>query len=221
MLTQKVSLLGPPVVEDGYAEKYVAEEDDVVKLNCPIIGNPKPIIEWYRDDQLIPIWDRFRTNRKTLKIKGVTLADSGIIECKGVNGFGSESVQIHLLVKNRKDGLMKSNKIETLLNEVHSQILVPKETQRSTPSSGIAPQIIHTTSVHGEAIHKRTGDTLRLECQVDGIPPPSIVWYKVSHDLHFKSHFISPSLAFAEKLLRVFTFYTNFYLISSLQAIQI
>ena len=41
-------------------------------------------------------------------------------------------------------------------------------------------QIIHTTSVHGEAIHKRAGDTLRLECQVDGIPPPSIVWYKVS-----------------------------------------
>ena len=88
--------------------------------------------------------------------------------------------QIHLLVKNRKDGLMKSNKIETLLNEVHSQILVPKQSQRSTPASGIAPQIIRTTSVHGEAIHKRTGDTLRLECKVDGIPPPSIVWYKVS-----------------------------------------
>ena len=108
------------------------------------------------------------------------MADSGVFECKGVNGFGSLSVQIHLLVKNRKDGLMKSNKIETLLNEVHSQILVPKQPQKSTPASGIAPQIIHTTSVHGEAIHKRTGDTLRLECQVDGIPPPSIVWYKVS-----------------------------------------
>ena len=104
---------------------------------------------------------------------------------------------------------MKSNKIETLLNEVHSKILVPKQTRLSTPANGIAPQvptiynflnkylfpqkfrklwycflflnqIIHTTSVHGEAIHKRAGDTLRLECQVDGIPPPSIVWYKVS-----------------------------------------
>ena len=75
--------------------------------------------------------------RKTLKIKGVTLADSGVFECKGVNGFGSISVQIHLVVKNRKDDLMKSNKIETLLNEVHSQILVPKQPQRSTPSNGI------------------------------------------------------------------------------------
>lgn len=168
-------------MEDGYTEKYVAEEDDVVKLNCPIIGNPKPIIEWYQDDQLIhPMWDRFRSNRRTLKIKGVTLADTGVFECKGVNGFGSISVQIHLLVKNRKDGLMKSNKIETLLNEAHSQILVPNQPQMSTPASGIAPQIIFTTLVHGEAIHKRTGDTLRLECQVDGIPPPSIVWYKVT-----------------------------------------
>ena len=51
---------------------------------------------------------------------------------------------------------------------------------RSTPSTGIPPQIIYTTPVHGEAIHKRKGETLRLECQVDGIPPPSIVWYKVS-----------------------------------------
>ena len=175
--------LGPPVVEDGYNEKYVAQEDDVVKLNCPISGFPKPIIEWYQDDQLInPMRDRFRTSRKSLKIKGVNLADSGVFECKGVNGFGSLSVQIHLSVKNRKDGLMKSNKIETLLNEVHSHILVPNKhgIQKSTPATGIAPQIVKTTSVHGDAIHKRTGDTLRLECQVDGIPPPSIVWYKVS-----------------------------------------
>ena len=52
------------MVEQGYTEKYVAEEDDLVKLNCPIIGNPKPIIEWYQDDQLVhPMWQRFRPNR--------------------------------------------------------------------------------------------------------------------------------------------------------------
>ena len=126
------TLLGPPTVEEGHNEqKYIVEEDEVVKLHCPIVGTPKPIIEWYQDDQLIhKMWDRFRTNRRTLKIKGVTLADSGVFECKGVNGFGSLSVQIHLLVKNRKDGLMKSNKIETLLNEAHSHILVPQGPQR-------------------------------------------------------------------------------------------
>ena len=72
----------------------MAEEDDVVKLNCPIMGNPKPIIEWYQDDQLIhSMWDRerFRINRKTLKIKGVTLADSGVFECKG---------KVKVLIKN-------------------------------------------------------------------------------------------------------------------------
>ena len=36
---------------------------------------------------------------------------------------------------------MKSNKIETLLNEVHSKILVPKQTRLSTPANGIAPQV--------------------------------------------------------------------------------
>ena len=52
----------------------MAEEKDVVKLNCPISGNPKPIIEWYQDDQLIhPMRDRFRTSRKSLKIKGLNV----------------------------------------------------------------------------------------------------------------------------------------------------
>ena len=178
------------MIEPGYTEKYSAEEDDVVKLTCPIVGNPKPIIEWYQDDQLLPMWDRFKSSRRSLKIRGVTLADSGIFECKGVNGFGSVSVRLNLVVKNKKSDLMKSNAIETLLNEVNAQILVPKEalgpgrtSRPSTPANGIPPQIIHTTSVHGDAIHKRTGDTLKLECQVDGIPPPSIVWYKVSNFL--------------------------------------
>ena len=27
--------------------------------------------------------------------------------------------------------------------------------------------------------YKKIGDTLKLECQVDGLPPPTIVWYKV------------------------------------------
>ena len=51
---------------------------------------------------------------------------------------------------------------------------------RSTPSSGIPPQIIYTTPVHGEAIHKRKGETLRLEWQVEGNTSHSNVWYKVS-----------------------------------------
>lgn len=39
---------GPPEIESDYLERYVAQEGDTVKLLCPIIGTPKPIIEWYQ-----------------------------------------------------------------------------------------------------------------------------------------------------------------------------
>ena len=48
-------------------------------------------------------WHRFRTNRRYLKIKSVEIVDSGIFICKGVNGFGSVSVQIQLVVRGKKD----------------------------------------------------------------------------------------------------------------------
>ena len=41
-------ILGPPEITTAYLERYVAQEGDTVKLVCPIIGTPRPIIEWYQ-----------------------------------------------------------------------------------------------------------------------------------------------------------------------------
>ena len=49
-----------------------------------------------------PSWERYRISRKTLRIKVVRLADSGVFVCKGVNGFGSESVALHLVVRGKE-----------------------------------------------------------------------------------------------------------------------
>ena len=45
--------------------------------------------------------ERFRLNRRHLKIRSVRLSDSGVIVCKGVNGFGSQSVALDLVVRGR------------------------------------------------------------------------------------------------------------------------
>ena len=90
---------GPPEVLDDHLDRYVAQEGDTVKLLCPIVGSPKPIVEWYQDDHLVTAaWHRYRANRKHLRIKPVTLSDSGLFVCKAVNGFGSLSVKIQLVV---------------------------------------------------------------------------------------------------------------------------
>ena len=57
--------------------------------------------------------ERFRLNRRHLKIRSVRLSDSGVIVCKGVNGFGSQSVALDLVVRGRRGtefspGLKKS-----------------------------------------------------------------------------------------------------------------
>lgn len=43
-------------------------------------------------------WSRFRVNSKALRIRSVLVKDSGIYECKGVNGFGSIIARTRLVV---------------------------------------------------------------------------------------------------------------------------
>ena len=77
-----------------------------VKLLCPISGNPQPIIEWSKDGETIDFtWSRYKTNPKKgfLKfLKPLDLKlDNGVFVCKGINGFGTEQVRIHLLVQGK------------------------------------------------------------------------------------------------------------------------
>ena len=43
----------------------------------------------------------------------------------------------------------------------------------------VAPVLVKTTTFYGDGIHKQVGETLKIECIVDGVPPPNIIWYKV------------------------------------------
>ncbi len=53
-----------------------------------------------QDDHMIPpSWERYRPSRRSLRIREVRTQDSGVFVCKGVNGFGTEQVQIHLVVR--------------------------------------------------------------------------------------------------------------------------
>ena len=43
-------------------------------------------------------WTRIKTSKKVLKIKKVVMEDTGVLICKGVNGFGSAQVRVELIV---------------------------------------------------------------------------------------------------------------------------
>ena len=134
-----------------------------VKISCPIDGNPIPYIEWYRGDEAIDYqWTRYKTNKKSLKIKDVDKTDSGKFICKGINGFGKEKIEINLIV----------------IDPADFPDLGEDEVPDITP-----PSFTLETETLAESYHKRPEDTLRITCSALGKPEPEIIWYKNGHEL--------------------------------------
>ena len=49
-------------------------------------------------DQVDYQMTRYRTSKKSLKIRDVDKTDSGRFTCKGINGFGKEEIKIDLII---------------------------------------------------------------------------------------------------------------------------
>ena len=80
--------------------------------------------------------------------------------------------------------------IHRLVNSLGNELLEEKSTSNPTKNKGIRPILMKRTIVpDGSQIYKKVGDTLKLECQVDGMPPPTIVWYKVRINVLFVYYF--------------------------------
>ena len=74
-----------------------------VKIQCPISGNPTPIIEWKKGGETIDYtFIRIRTKGRQLRIKKSQETDTGVFICKGVNGFGNVEVRVDLIVIGKK-----------------------------------------------------------------------------------------------------------------------
>ena len=61
-------------------------------------------------------WSRYKVTKKVLKIKSAELEDTGVFNCKGINGFGSDTVRIELIVVGKsRIILVEYNYIEKVL----------------------------------------------------------------------------------------------------------
>ena len=79
--------------------KKIVRLGEDVKIICPILGNPTPIVEWKKGGETIDYsWIRIRTQKKSLKIRRAEEADTGVYVCKGVNGFGNVEVRVDLII---------------------------------------------------------------------------------------------------------------------------
>ena len=98
-------IAGPPTAERKNSQEIARLGEDF-RLTCPIsaYASAGTLFVWKKDSETIDryTWDRFTPSKKSLKIKEVASEDSGVYVCKGINGFGSEEVQIKLIVIGKK-----------------------------------------------------------------------------------------------------------------------
>ena len=142
---------GPPQRRREREHLVVAAGEDI-KMVCPVHGNPAPIVEWSKDGENVDYsWTRVKTNKNYLKLRGAQKADTGVWVCRAVNGFGSVSVDLELVVT------------ETSLSE--SELL-----------QTAAPVFTKRTQSQQSTIKKLTGESLQLRCEALGSPKPRMSW---------------------------------------------
>lgn len=148
---------GPPIAQQKDVKKIVRLGEDV-KIQCPISGNPPPMIEWKKGGETIDYsWIRIRTQKKAMKIKKSQEEDTGIYVCKGVNGFGNVEVRVDLIV-------IDPSKFPNLRDGELPDVAPPTFT--------------HDTAAAKEKYSKTQGDAFKVTCEAVGNPRPEIFWYK-------------------------------------------
>jgi len=148
---------GPPIAQQKELKKIVRVGEDV-KIQCPISGNPTPMIEWKKGGETIDYsWIRIRTQKKAMKIKKAQEVDTGIYVCKGVNGFGNVEVRVDLIII---DPAKFPELGDGELPDVAPPVLTPD------------------TKEAREIYQKKSGDSFKVTCEAVGNPQPEILWYK-------------------------------------------
>jgi len=153
----KGTIKGPPIVSQRNVFTVGRLGDDV-RLICPMEGNPAPMIDWFKGEEKIDhFWTRFKPNRRNLRIRDATTADSGRFYCRGVNGFGSEQVSIDLIVIDPAE--------------------FPELPEGQLPDIS-PPELAMETVTAREEFEKKQGDVITVSCTITGRPTPLISWFK-------------------------------------------
>ncbi|OXA44103.1 fibroblast growth factor receptor-like 1 isoform X2 [Folsomia candida] len=156
---------GPPkILGRDFKPLQVVRTGQEFRVACPIEGDPSPNVDWFKDGEPITsAWSGFRVNSKALRIRSVLTKDSGIYECKGVNGFGSIIARTRLVVA---DDSLEHGEFDgddsASMERGHSS--GPLFTPESLEQSG--------------SLHISSGNSIRFKCDTKGVPIAKVMWYK-------------------------------------------
>ncbi|XP_026857945.1 fibroblast growth factor receptor-like 1a [Electrophorus electricus] len=162
---------GPPRVSEKVVHRQTVRIGRTMKLQCPVEGDPPPLIMWTKDGRNIHSgWMRFKVQQHALRIKEVEAGDAGTFICKATNGFGSVNVNYTLIVIG--DSISGRNDAQG-------------ERENSPEPLGklVSPRFTQPAKMRKRMIARPVGSSVRLKCTASGNPRPNIMWMKDSRPL--------------------------------------
>ncbi|KAL0973959.1 hypothetical protein UPYG_G00213430 [Umbra pygmaea] len=159
---------GPPRVAEKIVHRQTVRIGRTMKLQCPVEGDPPPLIMWTKDGRNIHSgWMRFRVLQQALRIKDVEAEDAGTFICKATNGFGSVNINYTLIVIDDSSSRREVEGTagdEEYITDISGKLVRPRFTQPA--------------KMRKRVIARPVGSSVRLKCMASGTPRPDIVWLK-------------------------------------------
>ncbi|XP_050532372.1 roundabout homolog 2-like [Daktulosphaira vitifoliae] len=179
----------PPIIEYGPANQTLPY-NSIGNLVCKSIGNPQPVITWYKDDSpLSPETPRINiTETGTLQIMNLQKSDNGIYTCvaSSMNGKASWSAELKMeSPKNPNVGFFRSPDPSTF---------------PGAPSSLTVINHTDTTVTLSWSRNGKVGSSPLLGYQVEMFTyGENVGWVTLTRRLlstHFTQHFLKPGQSY-------------------------
>ncbi|KAF0299029.1 Fibroblast growth factor receptor-like 1 [Amphibalanus amphitrite] len=171
------NIKGPPQINpDEVKEVVPANVGDSVKLLCPVSSGSHLMVDWYKDDEKVDgTWPGFRFGARYLRIKSVTVDQSGTYKCVGITGFGTVQHLMRLVVIDPSDKQYQIKGSSTAGNEY------PSMTSRRF---NMTPPKVTQVFPAKSPVRKMVGGDVRFKCVASGMPKPDVKWFKDGTELN-------------------------------------
>ncbi|XP_063929175.1 fibroblast growth factor receptor 3-like isoform X3 [Zophobas morio] len=205
-----------PHIKNGYPQNFTVLVNTSVKFECPqTIPDIEPYIEWIKMENRADFDENSLTlgggtyentsfavvqksgdtdNPEVHEVKNVTLQDEGWYVCIATNSLGQTASKGYLKVIEKivETKIPESSKKYILNTLSYLSKLVEEDlnhNRRTKRSIEQVPPFFINVKEKSEAISVLDGDSILLECESKGTPPPNTTWYKNDELLESRYHF--------------------------------
>ncbi|KAJ8713836.1 hypothetical protein PYW08_007456 [Mythimna loreyi] len=161
-----------------------------LQVRCLAYGYPPPAVFWYRGDgTIVPYHDAvYEARGNILLIRSLAIETLGEYTCQAYNGEGKTASWVVFVRAYKPEGVFIENELlvprNTLPPRIRTKPPVNAETSTTTTTSttteALRPLFTVPVSAHVSTPFStlNLGADLRLTCEIDGFPEPTVYWTK-------------------------------------------